>query len=145
MNDALLDSRGGQLLVGLAAGAAGLAGSYAATGYTPTFVASPIERTLSRTMPGEVVTFAITYLGSLGQQLNLATALALTWLLFAAGAAGGFLGAVSVVVRVVDPELPRFLLVGEEPRLVTATALDHELRPLLTAHTSVVARHALNP
>ncbi|WP_276249979.1 molybdopterin-dependent oxidoreductase [Haloarcula rara] len=85
MNDALLDSRGGQLLVGLAAGAAGVAGSYAATGYTPTFVASPIERTLSRTMPGEVVTVAITYLGSLGQQLNLATALALTWLLFTAG------------------------------------------------------------
>mgnify|MGYP000588998144 CR=1 FL=1 len=91
MNDALLDSRGGQLLVGLAAGAAGLAGSYAATGYTPTFVASPIERTLSRTMPGEIVTFAITYLGSLGQQLNLATAVALTWLLFAAGAAGAIL------------------------------------------------------
>ena len=85
MNDALLDSRGGQLLVGLAAGAAGVAGSYAATGYTPTFVASPIERTLSRTMPGEIVTFAITYLGSLGQQLNLATAVVLAWLLFAAG------------------------------------------------------------
>jgi len=85
MKDALLDSRGGQLLVGLAAGAAGVAGSYAATGYTPTFVASPIERTLSRTMPGEIVTFAITYLGNLGQQLNLVTAVALTWLLFAAG------------------------------------------------------------
>ena len=85
MNDALLDSRGGQALVGLAAGAAGVAGSYAATGYTPAFAASPIERTLSRTMPGEIVTLAITYLGSLGQQLNLATAVVLTWLLFAAG------------------------------------------------------------
>ncbi|WP_262180647.1 molybdopterin-dependent oxidoreductase [Haloarcula laminariae] len=85
MNDALLDSRGGRLLVGLAAGAAGVAGSYAATGYAPTFVASPVERTLSRTMPGEIVTLAITYLGSLGQQLNLAAAVVLTWLLFAAG------------------------------------------------------------
>jgi len=91
MNDALLDSRGGQLLVGLAAGVAGVAGSDAATGYTPTFVASPVERTLSRTMPGEVVTAAITYLGSLGQQLNLATALALTWLLFAAGVTAALL------------------------------------------------------
>jgi len=91
MNDALLDSRGGRLLVGLAAGAAGLAGSYAAAGYTPTFVASPVERTLSRTMPGEIVTFAITYLGSLGQQLNLVTAVVLTWLVFAAGATAAIL------------------------------------------------------
>ena len=92
MKDALLDSRGGQLLVGLAAGAAGLAGSYAATGYTPTFVASPIERTLARTMPGEIVTLAITYLGSAGQQLNLVAAVGLTWLLFTAGITAALLG-----------------------------------------------------
>jgi len=91
MKDALLDSRGGQLLVGFAAAGAGVAGSYGATGYTPTFVASPIERTLSRTMPGEVVSIAITTLGSLGQQLNLLTAILLTWLLFAAGITGALL------------------------------------------------------
>jgi len=84
MNDALLDSRGGQLLVGLGAGGAAVAGSYAVTGYTPTFVASPIERTLSRTMPGAVVTVAIENLGSLGQQLNLVTAIGLAALVFAA-------------------------------------------------------------
>ncbi|MDS0283524.1 molybdopterin-dependent oxidoreductase [Haloarcula onubensis] len=91
MNDALLDSRGGQLLAGLAAGAAGVAGSYAATGSTPAFVASPVERTLSRTMPGEIVTFAIETLGSLGQQLNLLTAVVLVWLLFATGITGAIL------------------------------------------------------
>ena len=101
MNDALFDSRGGRLLVGLAAGAAGLAGSYAATGYTPTFVASPVERTLSRTMPGEVVTFAITYLGSLGQQLNLVTAVVLTWLLLAAGATAAILAGQAATNRAV--------------------------------------------
>jgi len=88
MNDALLDSRGGRLLVGLAAGGAALTGSFAATGYTPAFVASPVARTLSRTMPETIVRVAIEELGSLGQQLNLVTALVLTWLLLSAGVVG---------------------------------------------------------
>jgi len=88
MNDALLDSRGGQLLVGLAAGAAGVAGSYAASGFNPTFVVSPIDRALSRNMPDAVVSFAIENLGSVGQQLNLLTAVALTWLVFGVGVTG---------------------------------------------------------
>ena len=91
MNDALLDSRGGQLLVGLGAGAAGIAGSYAATGFTPAFVVRPIAKTLSRTMPGAVITFAIENLGSLGQQLNLIMAGVLAWFLFAAGASAAIL------------------------------------------------------
>jgi len=91
MKDALLDSRGGQLLVGLAAGGAGVAGSYAATGYTPVFLVSPIERFLARTMPGAVVSFAITTLGSVGQQLNLVTAVVLAWLVLTVGAAGAVL------------------------------------------------------
>ncbi len=88
MNDALLDSRGGQALVAVAAAAAGLAGSYAATGYTPAFLASPIERFLARTMPAAVITFAIENLGSLGQQLNLLSAVMLAGLFIAVGAAG---------------------------------------------------------
>ena len=136
MNDALLDSRGGRLLVGLAAGAAGLAGSYAAAGYTPTFVASPVERTLSRTMPGEIVTFAITYLGSLGQQLNLVTAVVLTWLVFAAGATAAILAGRAANNRV----LPA-LGTGVATWLVTAGltgALVLALGPALPAVAVVV-------
>ena len=88
MQDALLESRGGRLLVGAAAGGAGVAGSYAATGFTPGFLVSPVERFLARTMPGAVITFAIENLGSLGQQLNLLTAVAMAWVLLALGATG---------------------------------------------------------
>ena len=91
MNDALLDNRAGRALVGVTAGVAGVAGSYAATGYTPTFLASPIERFLSRNMPAVAVRFAIENLGSLGQQLNLVTAIALAWLLLGVGATGALL------------------------------------------------------
>ena len=86
MTDALLESRRGQYLVSALAGLAGLAGSFAVTGATPVFIASPVERTLARTMPGAVVSFAITTLGSLGQQLNLLTAIAIA-ILFVALAA----------------------------------------------------------
>jgi len=60
--------------VALFAGVAALAGSFAAVGVTPSFVASPLERWLARQMPGIVVSAAIQSLGSLGQQLNLVTA-----------------------------------------------------------------------
>jgi DMSO/TMAO reductase YedYZ molybdopterin-dependent catalytic subunit len=68
----------GDAAVALAAGVAAVAGSYAAAGFTPAFVGAPVEGALARAMPGVVVTLAITLLGSLGQQLNLLTALALT-------------------------------------------------------------------
>jgi len=73
----------GTLAVSLAAGVAGLLGSYGAVGFTTAFVVSPVERTLSLYMPGAVVTFAITTLGSLGQQLNFATAAAIVVVLYA--------------------------------------------------------------
>jgi len=60
-----------------------VAGSYAAVGFTPAFVASPLERFLARRMPGIVVSYAIQYLGSLGQQLNLAAAVAVVVVAFA--------------------------------------------------------------
>ena len=64
----------GAVAIAVAAGVAALAGSFAAVGFAPGFVVAPVESTLSRVMPGVVVTFAITVLGDLGQQLNLATA-----------------------------------------------------------------------
>ena len=71
------------MLVALAAAAAGLGGSYAATGYTPAFLASPVERFMARTMPSAIVSFAITNLGSIGQKLNLVSAIGLAGLLLA--------------------------------------------------------------
>ncbi|WP_254545663.1 molybdopterin-dependent oxidoreductase [Halomarina pelagica] len=67
----------------LAAGVAGVAGSYLVAGFAPGFVVAPVESALSRAMPGAVVTYAILVLGSLGQQLNLLAAVAITIALFA--------------------------------------------------------------
>ena len=61
-------------VVAVAAGIAGLLGSYGAVGFAPGFVVAPVERTLSQVMPGQVVALTITVLGDLGQQLNLVAA-----------------------------------------------------------------------
>ncbi|MFC6837618.1 molybdopterin-dependent oxidoreductase [Halomarina ordinaria] len=83
---ARLRAAGPSLGLALAAGIAGVAGSYLLAGFTPGFVVAPVEATLSRAMPDVVVRYAILLLGSLGQQLNLLTALVLTTLLFALAA-----------------------------------------------------------
>ncbi|WP_123538842.1 molybdopterin-dependent oxidoreductase [Halosimplex salinum] len=64
----------GSVAVALAAGVAGLLGSFGAVGFAPGFVLAPVESTLSQVMPGFAITFAITVLGDLGQQLNVALA-----------------------------------------------------------------------
>ncbi|QLH82683.1 molybdopterin-dependent oxidoreductase [Halosimplex pelagicum] len=73
----------GTVAIAVAAGVAALLGSFAAVGFAPGFVVAPVESTLSRVMPGAVVTFAITVLGDLGQQLNLATAGTIVVILYA--------------------------------------------------------------
>jgi DMSO/TMAO reductase YedYZ molybdopterin-dependent catalytic subunit len=65
------------LLVALLAGIAGVAGSYAVAGLTPSFVAGPIAGLMARVTPGPIVQFAIVVLGDLGHQLNLLGALAI--------------------------------------------------------------------
>ncbi|MFC5972013.1 molybdopterin-dependent oxidoreductase [Halomarina salina] len=77
--------------VALAAGVAGVAGSYAVAGSTTGYVVAPVESALSQAMPGAVVTFAITTLGSLGQQVSLLTATLLVVGVVAALALGGLL------------------------------------------------------
>jgi len=62
------------MLVGLFSGGAAVAGSYALAGFTPAFVVAPVSGILSRQMPDVVIRYAITLLGSLGQKLNLLTA-----------------------------------------------------------------------
>jgi len=75
--------------VGLFAGIAAVAGSYAAAGFTPSFVAAPVAGFLSRQLPDVVIRYAITVLGSLGQQLNLLSAIALVTTVVGVLAASG--------------------------------------------------------
>ncbi len=71
------------MLTALFAGIGGVAGSYAYAGDTPSFVVAPIAGFLARAMPAPVVSFAITTLGSFGEQLNLGTAVVLAVALLA--------------------------------------------------------------
>ena len=81
------------VLVSAAAGLAGLAGSYAAVGFTPGFVTAPVAAVLTNQMPDAVIRFAILVLGDLGKLLNLATALLLSWALLAGAAMVGVVAA----------------------------------------------------
>ncbi|WP_435154740.1 molybdopterin-dependent oxidoreductase [Haladaptatus sp. DFWS20] len=71
------------LLVALFAGIAGVSGSYAYAGDTPSFIVAPIAGFLARAMLAPVVSFAITTLGSFGELLNLGTAIFLAVALLA--------------------------------------------------------------
>ena len=72
------------LVLAVLAGAAGVVGSYAAAGFTPSFVVAPVDSYVARVAPGFLITFAITVLGDLGQRLALGTAVALVIVSFAA-------------------------------------------------------------
>ena len=71
------------VVIAVLAGVAGVIGSFAVAGLTPGFVAAPISGVLARRLPAFVITTAIVYLGSLGQQLNLLTAIGLSVAAFA--------------------------------------------------------------
>jgi len=75
---------GPTLALAVLAGGAGVVGSYAVAGFTPSFVVAPIDSYLAAVTPGIVMTFAITVLGDLGQRLALGTAVALAVAAFAA-------------------------------------------------------------
>ena len=98
--------------VALFAGVAAVAGSFAAVGFTPSFVASPIERVLARQMPGLVVSLAIQYLGSLGQQLNLVTAALVAVLVVAGVARAGTAVGDALYNRAVPPVLAGAVVFG---------------------------------
>lgn len=85
-NTPSMGSRSTLALRALLAGIAGLAGSYAVTGQTPSFVAAPIESWLARVVPDLLLRIAITVvtpfgeaigIEHLGQALNLAFAFVL--------------------------------------------------------------------
>jgi DMSO/TMAO reductase YedYZ molybdopterin-dependent catalytic subunit len=64
--------------VAFAVGVGAVAGSYAAVGFRPAFVAAPISNLVTAFTPDAVISWAILTLGSLGQSLGFLLALALT-------------------------------------------------------------------
>jgi DMSO/TMAO reductase YedYZ molybdopterin-dependent catalytic subunit len=88
------------LVLALLAGVAGVVGSYAAAGFTPSFVVAPIDSYIAAVAPGFLITFAITVLGDLGQRLALGTANALAVVAFAALSLLGTVAGRGVAARV---------------------------------------------
>jgi DMSO/TMAO reductase YedYZ molybdopterin-dependent catalytic subunit len=74
--------------VALTVGTGAVAGSYAAVGARPTFLAAPVAEWVTALTPDAVVTWAILTLGSLGQSLGFALALVLSVLAVAAVTVG---------------------------------------------------------
>lgn len=77
--------------IALAAGVAGMAGSYLVVGRRPEFVAAPLDRFVLAASPDMLVSFAITELGALGHQLAFLSALVLTCLTLGLAAIPGVL------------------------------------------------------
>ena len=76
------------LLAG-ASGAAAVAGSYLVTGWSPSFVARPVDQAIVNLTPGPIVTFMIETVGDAGHLVHIAMALAALIGLFGAVAFGG--------------------------------------------------------
>ncbi|MDZ7702207.1 MAG: molybdopterin-dependent oxidoreductase [Halobacteriales archaeon] len=115
------------VLLALAAGAAGVAGSFAVAGFTPDFVAGPIAGLMARALPGAVITFSIVVLGDLGTQLSVLGAIALAVALFAAAAGAGWALGHRLGSRALGSAIAG-LLTGAAALLVTGAVL-----PSLTA------------
>ncbi|MFC7097682.1 molybdopterin-dependent oxidoreductase [Halobaculum marinum] len=73
---------GPALLVALAAGVGAVAGSFAAVGRLPAFVAAPVARLVVAVTPDVVVRYSILLLGDVGDSIAFLLALTLTALLF---------------------------------------------------------------
>ena len=85
---------GHELRLAALGGVSGVAGSYAVSGYTPSFVVAPIDALVVSLTPGAVVQFVIENVGSAGHLLHIALSLAL--------AVGLFAGVTLAGLRLVD-------------------------------------------
>jgi DMSO/TMAO reductase YedYZ molybdopterin-dependent catalytic subunit len=94
---------GPTLVLAVLAGAAGVLGSYAAAGFTPSFVIAPIDSYLAAVSPGFLITFAITVLGDLGQRVALLTAIGLAVAAFAALSLAGTVAGRELAARTAAP------------------------------------------
>jgi DMSO/TMAO reductase YedYZ molybdopterin-dependent catalytic subunit len=115
--------RSGDAVVSVAAGVAAVAGSYAAVGFDPSFLAAPVATWVTALTPDAVVTWAILTLGSLGQSLGFVLALVLT----VGGVAAAVAGSRLVTRRTdADPLVADVLpvvVVGSGTLLLTGAAL----------------------
>jgi len=85
---------GHELRLAALGGVSGVAGSYAVSGYTPTFVVAPIDALVVNLTPGVVVQFVIENIGAEGHLLHIALSL---------GLAVGLLAGITLAgLRVVD-------------------------------------------
>jgi len=107
--------RRGEWIQAVAAGVAGVAGSYAVGGFTPGFTPAMIATMITRHSPDVIIRFAITVLGDLGRQLATVAGFLLAVALFA-GIAGGAL----VVGRQLDTQALGISLAGAGIFAVTA-------------------------
>ena len=83
----------GDLLFAVLAGVTGVAGSYAVAGYTRQFIVAPIDATVVRLTPGEIVAFVIQNVGESGHLLHIALSFAVaTGLLAAIAILGLYVG-----------------------------------------------------
>ncbi|MDB2225526.1 molybdopterin-dependent oxidoreductase [Halorubrum ezzemoulense] len=76
-------------LLAAAAGAAAVAGSYLATGWTPAFVVRPVDQAIVNLTPEPIVTFSIETFGDAGHLIHIAMAVATVVGLFGAVAFAG--------------------------------------------------------
>ncbi|QLD86046.1 molybdopterin-dependent oxidoreductase [Natronomonas halophila] len=111
----------GPAAVSLAAGVAGVAGSYAVASFTPSFIAGPIAGLLARRLPAVVVTYSILLLGDLGSRLNLIVALVLSAGLLAVAAGVGIATAERLEVAAAAAPIAGVLAAGVTVTVTAAT------------------------
>jgi DMSO/TMAO reductase YedYZ molybdopterin-dependent catalytic subunit len=80
-----------QAVFAVLAGITGVAGSYAAAGYTRSFVVAPIDSLVVKLTPGAIVTFMIENVGDEGHLLHIALSMIIAATIFATLALGGML------------------------------------------------------
>lgn len=125
-------------IVALLVGIVAVAGSFAVSGLTPSFVVAPVDAFVVMTTPAVVITFAIEELGFLGETLAYLTAIALTVGLFAvAGLLALTVGTVSTL-RFVPPWVTQTALVGGTTALLAWLLVGEGLSALGAAGPATV-------
>ena len=71
-----------EAVVAALSAAAAVAGSYVATGWSPSFVVAPVDQTIVNLTPGAIVTFMIENVGETGHFIHIAMALGAVFALF---------------------------------------------------------------
>ena len=116
-----------QAVFALLAGITGVAGSFGVAGYTPRFVAAPIDTVVVRQTPGRIIAFVIGTVGDAGHLLHIALSVGIATGVFAAASLLGLLAARRVGYPLVGAGLAGIVAWGitagltAEPVLAVAT------------------------